>query len=100
MSIAAEAFSDEAGNTGEAVQFNAISVDTQSPILTTALSELGEGMLDVRSNIVINVDKAVSGVSGKFITLTDNTAIGYQGETNTNNFSIDVTSELRPWQYK
>ncbi len=51
-------------------------------------------MLDVRSNIVINVDKAVSGVSGKFITLTDNTAIGYQGETNTNNFSIDVTSEL------
>ena len=94
LSIAAEAFSDEAGNTGEAVQFNAISVDTQSPILTTALSELGEGMLDVRSNIVINVDKAVSGVSGKFITLTDNTAIGYQGETNTNNFSIDVTSEL------
>jgi hypothetical protein len=51
-------------------------------------------MLDVRSNIVLQVDQAVSAVEGKSITFTDNTAEGYQGETNKNSFTIDVTSDL------
>jgi hypothetical protein len=64
------------------------------PVITTALSDIGDKMFDVRSDIVLKVNQAVSAVAGKTITLTDNTATGYQGETNTNSFTIDVSSDL------
>ena len=51
-------------------------------------------MLDVRSDIVLQVNQAVSAVSGKAITFTDNETEGYQAESNKNNFTIDVTSDL------
>lgn len=71
----------------------ALSVVNQ-PVITTALSDIGDNMFDVRSDIVLQVNQAVSAVADKFITFTDNTAEGYQGETQTNSFTIAVTSDL------
>ena len=65
-----------------------------APVITTALSNLGDKMLDVRSDIVLQINQAVSAVTGKTITFTDNETEGYQGETNKNSFTIDVTSDL------
>ena len=72
--------------------FNLSALD--DPIITTNLSELGNKMLDVRSDIVLQVNQSVSAVPGKKITFIDNQAEGYQGETNKVSFTIDVTSDL------
>ena len=53
-----------------------MQVNSGLPTLTSALSQLGNSMLDVRSDVVLKVDQVVRAVSGKFITFTDNTAIG------------------------
>jgi hypothetical protein len=64
------------------------------PILFSTLSELNDRALDVRSNIVFSVNEEISSASDKYITFTDNTAIGYQGETKTNSFTIAADSDL------
>ena len=64
------------------------------PILSSALSELKDRGLDVRSNIVLSMSEEVSAVSNKYITFTDNTETGYQGETKTNSFTIAADSDL------
>ncbi|MDG1467901.1 MAG: putative Ig domain-containing protein, partial [Glaciecola sp.] len=74
----------------EAFTISAVS----APIITTELSNLGEKMLDVRSDIILQIDQAVSAVTGKTITFTDNTETGYQGETKTNSFTIAADSDL------
>jgi|GEM_PF-2216513 len=82
---------DAAGLTAsETFTINAVS----APIISTELSNLGEKMLDVRSDIILQIDQAVSAVSGKTITFTDNTETGYQGETKTNSFTIAADSDL------
>lgn len=78
---------------------NTVSTDIQwqvyaPPVITTELANMSEKALDVRSQLVLKVDQDVNGVAGKTITLIDNTASGYRGETQQNNFTIDVTSDL------
>lgn len=78
---------------------NTVSTDIQwqvyaPPVITTELANMGDKALDVRSQLVLKVDQDVEGVSGKTITLTDNTSSGYRGEAQQNHFTIDVTSDL------
>jgi hypothetical protein len=51
-------------------------------------------MLDVRSSIVLKVNQKVTAVEGKNIVFIDNTDVGYQGETQQNNFTVSVISDL------
>jgi hypothetical protein len=71
---------------------NSVTTPQLPPVLSSTLERIGDNTLDVRSDIVFQVDQAVKAIAGKNITLTDNTAVGYQGETNTNSFTISVTS--------
>ena len=71
---------------------NSVTTPKLPPVLSSTLDKIGDNTLDVRSDIVFQVDQTVKAIAGKNITLTDNTAVGYQGETNTNSFTISVTS--------
>lgn len=71
-----------------------LSFNVNQPTITTALSNMGDKVLDVHSAMVFSLSEAVTAVTGKFITLTDKTLVGYQGETELNHFVIDVTSDI------